>query len=147
VSEKIPGQPPSKRWLCHSFLQKHRKQHLRQQTVKVSACFWVDLRMEKQNPKYFELVLLCQESEKRVFYRLYAEHTDLDRKLWRGGKSLGELEMMKHRTGILSALPENVTPIAGAMGRLIDHNIDAGIEGGVRRETENSHKVWIVKER
>ena len=76
--------------------------------------------MEKQTPKYFELVLLCQESEKRVFYRLYVELTDLDRKLWRGGKSLGELEMMKHRTGILSALPENVTPIGEAMGRLIE---------------------------
>jgi hypothetical protein len=102
--------------------------------------------MEKQTRKYFELVVLCQESENRVFYRLYVELTELDRKLWRGRESLGELEMIKHRTGILSALPENVTPIGEAMGRLIDHNIDAWIEGGVRRETENGHKVWIIKE-
>jgi hypothetical protein len=80
--------------------------------------------MEKQIPKYFELVVLCQESEKRVFYRLYVELTDLDRKRWRGGKARGELEMMKHRRGILSALPENVTPLAEGTGRLIHYNID-----------------------
>jgi hypothetical protein len=101
--------------------------------------------MEKQIPKYFELDVLCRESEKQVFYRLYVELTDLDRKLWRGLKSPGECEMMKHRTGILSALPENVTPLAEGTGRLIDHDIHAWIEAGVRSQTENGHKAWIVK--
>jgi hypothetical protein len=114
--------------------------------VKDFSLFSVDLRIEKQIPKYFELDVLCQESEKRVFYRVYVELTDLDRKLWKGGKSPGEREMMKHRTGILSALPENVTPIAEGTGRLIHHDIGAWIVGGMRRDTDNGHKAWVIRE-
>jgi hypothetical protein len=91
--------------------------------------------MAENVSSYFELSIHCEEGEKQVFYRLYTEPEDWERKLWTSeagkGGTLGEVKLMTARTKLLHALKaKNIVPTEEpASGKVEDHAIDAWIHG------------------
>jgi hypothetical protein len=100
----------------------------------------------KASPSYLELNIDCQEGERQIFYSLYVELTEWDRQQLQGG-SPGQVKLMTARMKLLDVLlRRNVVPIEEPVsGRVIDHDIDAWLKDAEPAETEDRHKVWIVR--
>jgi hypothetical protein len=101
--------------------------------------------MQALSPRFLEWDVLCQQGEKRGLLHIFVELTDADRQQWTSEQTFNQLEQMKRRTGILSILPDDVTPIETGCGKLIDHAIDNWVEGGTKTYARGGRKAWIVR--
>lgn len=74
------------------------------------------------------------------------ELTEWDRQQLQGG-SPGQVKLMTARIKLLDVLlRRNVVPIEEPVsGRVIGHDIDAWLKDAEPAETEDRHKVWIVR--
>jgi hypothetical protein len=101
--------------------------------------------MQTITPRFLEWDVLCRQGDSRVLLHIFVELTNKDRQQLTGEQTFRQLELMKWRTGLLSILPDDVTPLEPGAGKVIDHAIENWVEGGTRTHARGGRKAWIVK--
>ena len=103
--------------------------------------------MQTTAPSYFGMYAICKEGDRKVGYRIYVELAEWERRLWEGSNP-GGTKMMALRTGILDILRKrNLRPVeVSTSGHLIDHEFGLYEDHDKPVQSEDGHKIWVIRE-
>jgi hypothetical protein len=103
--------------------------------------------MQTTAPSYFEMYAICKEGDRKVVYRIYVELAEWEKRLWEQPNP-GGIKMMALRAGISDILQKrNLRPVdVPATGHVIDHGFGLYENHDKPVQSEDGHKVWVIRE-